>query len=357
MKKFSLVFLMLAASLASCVQGKGKTSDIDRVVPSSVEMKGASFKILQLTDIHFSYSTNIKHEGGFLTSSVNYANPDLIVITGDSLLNASKGVADSLFSLFDSWKTPYYFLFGNHELQGFYSESWLMNKIYTSQYCWNSLMGSTSKSGHTDSVLNLQKNGKTFFQVYSLDTHSSVNINGTYYYDSLKQDQIEWYENEAIKAKESNGGIAVPSLGFMHIPLWEIVDAYMNDEREIIGEIHEKATYKKVPALTERLGSPLPFCPAREYAGFFPKAELYGMKGIFFGHDHSNDWVGEYHNIAIGYGVKADRELYYSVSSEGKDMIGGALYTIKEDASYSIKHFYLDYNDYSLTYEKEVNRA
>lgn len=357
MKKACFAFLVFAISLASCAQNGASASQRDRTSPSSMEFNGSSFKILQLTDIHFSYSTNIKHEGEFLTHSVKYADPDLIVITGDSLLNASKGVVDSLFSIFDSWKIPFYFLFGNHELQGFYSESWLMNKIYASEYCWNSSMGSTSKSGHTDSVLNLQKDGKTIFQVYSLDTHSSTNINGVYYYDNLKQDQIDWYESEAKKAKDNNGGVNVPSLGFMHIPLWEIVDAYIENKGGIIGEIHEKATYKKVPALTKKLGSPLPFCPAGEYAPFFPKAEEYGMKGIFFGHDHSNDWVGEYHNIALGYGVKADRELYYSVSSEGKDMIGGALYTVKEDASYSIKHFYLDYHDYSLTYEKEVNRA
>ncbi len=352
MKRHFVFPLIILLALTGCSNAASKEKD----PITAMDFNGGSFKVLQLTDIHFTYSTNIKRESSFITANVSYANPDLIVITGDSLLNASKGTANELFAMFDSWEKPYYFLFGNHELQGFYSESWLMEKIYGSKYCLNAKMGATSSSGHTDNVLNLKKNGKTIFQIYTLDTHNSTNINGTYYYDNLKDDQIAWYEKEAKKAKEENGGTVIPSLGFMHIPLWEIVDAYLNNKEGIIGEIHESATYKKVPELVEKLGAPLPFCPSGKYAPFFPKAKKYGMKGIFFGHDHSNDWVGEYENVALGYGVKSDRQLYFSVSNQGNEMIGGALYTIKEDASYSIKHFFRNYETLKIVEEKEVFR-
>ena len=353
MKSKKLILLTTLLALTSC-SGTITSPKNDRA--SSLTLNGDSFKVLQLTDIHFTYSTNLERESSFITASVNYANPDLIVVTGDSMLNASKGVVDALFSMFDSWKKPYYFIFGNHELQGFYSESWLMSKIYSSDYCLNVKMGTTSTSGHCDNVLNITKDDKTFFQIYTLDTHNSDNIGGTYYYDYIKNDQIEWYEKEAKKAKENNDGINVPSLGFIHIPLWEVVDAYVANKNGIIGEIHESATFKKAPEIVEKAGGPVPFFPSVTYAPFFPKAQEYGMKGIFFGHDHSNDWVGEYNGVAIGYGVKADRQLYYGVSNKGNEMIGGALYTIKDDASYSIKHFYLDYETHKVNEEKEVNR-
>lgn len=355
MKKKTLFVFSLLATLTSCSLPKEKEG-IDRSIAQSLNFKESSFKILQLTDIHFSSSTDIKHESEFISASVSYADPDLIMVTGDSLLNATKGIADALFSMLDSWRTPYYFLFGNHDLQGFYSESWLLRKIYSSEFCLNSYMGATSKCGHSDSVINLKKDDKTIFQVYSFDSHSNVNIDGVYYYDYLREDQIDWYVEEAEKAKERNGGSYIPSLGFLHIPLWESVDAYLNNKEGLLGEIHKKFTYKKIPELTEKMGGPIPFCPGVKNLGFFEKANSRGMKGIFFGHDHDNDWVGEYRGTAIGYGVKTDRELFYGVSNAGYDMIGGAVYTVKDDASYSIKHFFLDYEDYSLTYEKEIER-
>lgn len=348
--------LGVAVLLTACASANRVDKDSSMLeTPKSMEI-GSSFKLLQLTDIHFSYATDIAHESTFLSKTVEYASPDLIVITGDSLLNASKTIAETLFSLIDSWQIPYYYILGNHDLQGFYSESWLLNKLYASEYCLNSEYGATSKSGRTDSVLNLQKNGKTIFQIYSLDSHSVTNIDGVYCYDYLKDDQIEWYVNETERAKEENGGYYVPSIGFIHIPLWEIVDAYIANNEGIIGEIHKNFAYKKVPELSEKLGSPLPFCPGAKNSGFFEASSSRGMKGIFFGHDHNNDWVGEYKGVAIGYGVKSGRELFYGVNNKGLDMIGGALYTIKDDASYSIKHFYLSDEDYSLTHEEETNR-
>ncbi len=353
-KKTVLLFLSLIA-LVSCSANK-ESGRIDRTISQCLNFGETSFKVLQLTDIHFSCATDIRHESEFIGASVKYADPDLIMITGDSLLNASKWVADALFSMIDGWRIPYYYLLGNHDLQGFYSESWLMNKIYASDYCLNSYAGSTSKSGKTDNVINLQKDGKTIFQIYSFDSHSIINIDGAYYYDYLKEDQIEWYIDEAENAKSGNDGAYVPSLGFVHIPLWEIVDAYSNEKSGLIGEIHKGFTYKKIPELVEKLGGPIPFCPQKMNTGFFENAQKRSMKGIFFGHDHNNDWVGEYKDVAIGYGVKSGKELFYGVSNNGQDMIGGALYTVKEDGAYSIKHFYLSDDDYSLAYEEEVSR-
>ncbi len=356
MSKKNFLIFVAAISISSCSLRK-EGGKINRDTSQSLNFVGSTFKVLQLTDIHFSTATDVRKESRFLTASVNYASPDLIMVTGDSLLNATKGVANTLFSLFDSWSIPYYFLFGNHDLQGFYSESWLLSKIYASEYCLNSYAYSTSKSGMSDNLVNLKKDGKTIFQVYSFDSHSVININGIYYYDYLKEDQIEWYVDEAEKGKDANGGSYIPSIGFVHIPLWEIVDAYLNDEKGLVGEIHKRFTYKKISELSDKMGGPIPFCPQKVNTGFFSQASSRGMKGIFFGHDHDNDWVGEYNGVAIGYGVKADKELFYGVSNNGYEMTGGALYTINSDASYSIKHFFLDSSDYSLTYEKEIKRA
>lgn len=352
MKKKAFLFLA-ALALTSC--SGTSSSKIDRTTNKSAELN-ASFKVLQLTDLHFTYSTDVKKVSKFVTASVAYANPDLIVVTGDSLYNTSKGVVNSLFNMLESWKIPYYFLFGNHEFQGSYSESWFMSKLYSTEYCYNTKKGINGESGYSDDVFTLTKNGKPFFQIYTFDTHNSINIDGVTYYDTIKDDQIDFYEREAKKAKEQNAGINVPSLGFLHIPQWEIVDAYISNKNGILGELHESG-YSKIPELTEKNGgNPLPFYVSYKKTSFFEKAKNLGMKGMFYGHDHANDWVGEYQGVAIGYGVKATRELQYGKTNAGYDMIGGSLYTIKSDATYAIKHFYIDYDNLASVNAKEVNR-
>ena len=81
----------------------------------------------------------------------------------------------------------------------------------------------------------------------------------------------------------------------------------------------------------------------------FAKMSEHNGKGVFFGHDHVNDFIAEYSleatspKIAIGYGLKTGDGLYFQ---EG--MIGGTLSEIAVDGSV---HFTRCYQSYQDSYE------
>jgi predicted MPP superfamily phosphohydrolase len=50
------------------------------------------FKILQLTDLHFGIESNLKVQFKFVKESIDEANPDLIILTGDNFMYGTKGI-------------------------------------------------------------------------------------------------------------------------------------------------------------------------------------------------------------------------------------------------------------------------
>ena len=69
-----------------------------------IAMEREDFRILQLTDIHWSLSTNIPRQKDYMDILVEHSDPDLIVITGDALFTATKNIATMLYDYIDSLK-------------------------------------------------------------------------------------------------------------------------------------------------------------------------------------------------------------------------------------------------------------
>lgn len=87
--------------------------------------------------------------------------------------------------------------------------------------------------------------------------------------------QIDWFIAE-------NKRHPYPSLLFLHIPLPEYNDALKG---KIFGEKHED------------------ICSPRLNSGLFTALKESGQViGVFAGHDHENDFIGTYYDIALGYG-------------------------------------------------------
>ena len=57
--------------------------------PDSIEVEGEEFKILQLTDLHYHLPHKTKETDNIVKTLVAENDPDMIVITGDSVFNPS----------------------------------------------------------------------------------------------------------------------------------------------------------------------------------------------------------------------------------------------------------------------------
>jgi len=292
------------------------------------------FKILQMTDIHLANKDDRSRQYKFMRETINQANPDLIVVTGDSFTFADKVVAKELFAFFDEFGCKWTITLGNHDEQCYFSVDWLTDYL-------NSLSKSNESnclfidhqdddiSGNANFAINLMDGSTIKEQIIIMDSNR-YNYGEYVGYDYIKENQIEWYESIVNYTKEQNGGSLVKSLLFFHIPLpewddaWKAYEEGSSDAILICGEKNEKS------------------CPPDVNSGFFDKIlELNSTDGIFVGHDHKNDFILKYKGIYLGYGVDATDRIYFE-----SDMLGGTVITVKNDNSLEFNLILRDVSEY-----------
>lgn len=320
---FSGVLMM---SLSACSY-RNVSHDISEYILET-EYSGGDYRILQLTDIHLGDKDNYQTHFDFMDLTIKEANPDLIVVTGDLFTFASKSTAKRLFDYLDSHGAKWTVTFGNHDEQCNFSVDWLTKTL--NEYGKNCLFKDIQDDdvqGNANFAINLMQGNHVFEQLIIMDSNR-YNFGGYFGYDYFKDNQIEWYEKLVRYTKEKNGGI-VDSLMFYHIPLPEIDEAWDK------AEAGDPLAIKKYGEKGETT------CPPEHNSGFFDVIEKEGStKGMYFGHDHVNNFIVNYKNIDFAYGVKSTDRVYY-----GDSMLGGRVITLKSDHS-------LEYQDYYHTYEE-----
>lgn len=307
------------------------------------------FRVMQLTDIHWSFDTNVEKQKAYLTHIATTIKPDFIMITGDCLLDANEAIANALYDTFESWGIPYGITWGNHDRQGLFSPAWMSSRAAKGSHSYYREVNDTLM-GRSNYLINLvDGSGATKWQIYSFDSNSYADGGAfSYQYDYIRDDQVAWYKEEADLA-EKTAGKAVPSLAYFHIPLWEWEYGKESLEKNdgkvtaSFGEIREKSTVS-----VKGLADDMKFWVGATHSGIFDEALRHAMKGMFCGHDHANDWNITYQGITIGYGVKSGRELYYGVSENGYDMTGCAVTTLHDDGTFELEHhFFQDEGGYT----------
>lgn len=301
-KKYTLGLAMVGLSL--CATGcnpdvadrTSTTSDKDNpylseiVVDRDINKKGQEIKILQFTDIHWNTQTDYQLQQTFMRSCIEKANPDLVVLTGDNMLNATKQLAnkaneelhetakkrheqakkgvESIVPIRDengdfldkdghivtSYKDaakekirPMYFSYtwGNHDKQGSYSRPWLNDLAQSSPYSVYRDPGvwGDEINGEGNCIIDFKVNNKTkaklgdeeevAWRVYCVDSHANHNDYGHYGYQNIRPNQIRWLEDQAMDLKEKQGEL-VPSSEYHHICPWEFAEAFYKDNGAIV---------------------------------------------------------------------------------------------------------------------------
>ena len=339
-----LLFAAAVFSLTGCSAYRDVPSDVGRVAYSVEAYRTTmqyyeDFKILQLTDLHLGIETDLGHQLSVVRDAVRKEKPDLIILTGDNFMYASKGVVRSLISTLNeecrilSEKrggrlTKFTMTFGNHDNQGDYSRYYI-NEIISSyatedgretadgkyaafvDYEDDNLFGLTNF--YIDLVDDRDKPRDSVnvkYRLHIIDSNSYHFVGPDYDYDVIHDEQLNHavsiYEN-ATADKDYIG------LAFFHIPLHEYMEAYeqflaADDKSEVgQGEFREGVLY------------------AYENNGSYAKLKDANIVGFFCGHDHINhgDFIYNAHSedvadrAVFSYGVKSTDQLYHDT-----DMIG-----------------------------------
>jgi len=132
---------------------------------------------------------------------------------------------------------------------------------------------------------------KIIFRLWFVDSGDSDCL-GVTGYDCVKNDQIEWLRSENAKIPDSD-----PSKGkgflFVHIPMYEYINLYNNDE--FYGTKGEDIC-----------------CWSLNTGLFSAMKEANIAEWVTVGHDHNNDYYGNYNGINLAYGRKTGYGSYSS---------------------------------------------
>lgn len=247
-----------------------------------------AFKIVQFTDIHWK-SNKIGNETNLATirDVLDREQPDLVVFTGDIVLSKhydkdvlTKGWSEVTAPLRER-KIKWVATLGNHDSEGDVPRESLYNFIINLPYNINSKVETRD---FVLPVLTLDKKLSSALYIFDSGEYAKRGEPGKYAW--IKREQINNYKQVSDQLKDKNNGNAIPSLAFFHIPLPEY--AIMKEELRdngLLGHCNEKE------------------CSPVINSGLFAAMRLQGdVMGVFCGHDHNNDYIGEYYNIALAYG-------------------------------------------------------
>lgn len=286
---FTLICTVLI-SLSACSQ-----SDTDL----KFNNKG-KFKIIQITDTHFIVDDNASDVvPALLNEVIDAEKPDLIVFTGDMVWknkNKTAKALDALFAPVIAKEIPWAYVFGNHDDEADMSRSQIMDFVSSMPYCL-AVAGDESISGIGNYVLEVKskKSDKLATVLYCMDSHAYSNLKDVKGYAWFEFDQIDWYRKQSAKYTLQNGGKPFPALAFFHIPLAEYPEMKAAKRDELIGSKDEDE------------------CNGKINTGMFAAMRIAGdVMGTFVGHDHDNDYIGKWYDIALAYGRYSGGNTVYN---------------------------------------------
>lgn len=256
-----------------------------------------------------------------LDNAYDALRPDLVLFTGDNilgnhLLDARIGDAqvaggksatleimrDSIHNIvapLEKRGIPFAMIYGNHDDRNDVSKREQADIYRSYKGC---LPMNNSRNGLDDDTYNItvfpSEGDKPLFNIWMLDS-AWYDKKEDVCYERIKPETVEWYKKTAAQLKDLNGGNAVPSLMFLHIPLPEIenlIEPCMPDECGAV-KTHKMGWCRLRPDITRGVMSEYPSV-LEDSAGLFDAVlECGDVKGIVSGHDHVNCFEGKYMGV------------------------------------------------------------
>lgn len=342
MKKAKILPILMLSTL--CFSCSHTTSYSVRDYRTTMKFHD-NFKIMQLTDLHLGIESDLVEQLTFISNSIDYADPDLIILTGDNFMYSTKGIVNQLLKTLNnkckelSSKhkdriTKFAITYGNHDNQGDYHRYYInsqVKKYVTSDgdevkdhkyaafidFQDDDLDGLTNY--YIDLVDDQSKNEDTVdvkYRIHIIDsnTYHFIPSGLEYNYDVIYESQLEHVEkiyNEATKDKDYVG------LSFFHIPFAQYEEAI------------EQYNSSSNPSLVGQGLINEPVADPYKDNNSFERLRKSNIVSYNVGHDHMNafDIIYNYEDASIdnkailSYGVKSTNQLYHDVGMIGYKII------------------------------------
>jgi predicted MPP superfamily phosphohydrolase len=264
-------------------------------LPILLEVESDQLKILQITDLHLAYGIDHRDRRTYklIEAMAKSEDFDLIVVTGDITMSPHAPMLFRNFIRFmESLKTPWTFIFGNHETD-FHTYGHFLKQIRNTEYLHFKVGPKIEDGGVGNFHIEFQNQGHTIYKAYFLDSKAErkdfTEEEGEY--DYLSVAQVSWYESHASLD-------TVESIVFMHMPLRQ----YILVGDDYVGFFKEKKVYAQGVD-----------------TGFFDAMLLHQKsKAVFVGHDHKNDFYFFIQGIMLAYGRATGFNAYGILERGGR---------------------------------------
>ena len=303
-----IAFIIVASILISYAVFPYKKGEVEKANAIELQENGV-LRVLQLTDLHLTaipWSKQDKQTIKWVKQAVKYSRADVVAVTGDAVgsLNPFRMRDKALIELaevFEEAEVYWMYTFGNHDgewSQATGKEVKEHNQNQGKEELYDLLKGYKyllMQKGDTDGVGNyvedvVDGDGNVVYGLVNMDSQArNFDENGEKMstYRGLTENQTVWYERE-IKALEERAGKSVRSSLFMHVPLYEFTDAWLNNKH--VGDF---------PAINTEGQC---YAPDKN-SGFYQKMkELGSTDFVTVGHDHDFNWLIKYEDVYFSYG-------------------------------------------------------
>ena len=350
-RKFIIILLLtsLILNLVGCVADKTSETE-ENIYPSDAYRTTMQyyddFKILQLADLHLGIESDVALQIEIVKKAIRSECPDLIILTGDNFMYATKGVVNYLVKALNEEcrllteergrLTKFTLTFGNHDNQGDYSRYYI-NEVVS---CYATLDGREVLDGKFAAFIDFEDDnifGLTNFYIdlvddvasspdtvdvkyrlHIIDSNTYHYLGSKYGYDVIHNSQLSHVQNiyETATADKDYIGMA-----FFHIPFFEYQDAYNqfieSDNPEKLGQgkflegvLHPYENNGSFSSL--RAANIISFVCGHDHINY----------GDFIYHPSENDFYG---SAILSYGVKSTNQLYHNT-----EMIGYKTITLRD---------------------------
>ncbi len=237
--------------------------------------KDGTFKIVQFTDMHYKHGDPKSDTTLMLIPRIlDTEKPDMVIFTGDIVTGAVQEGWDAVTKFVIDRKIPFAVTLGNHDHEQGVTREEIADIVTSYPFNINRL---------------------------SEISHGRVMDNVIPVYSSLKP---LWYREQSIHYTVKNNFHPLPALAYFHIPLPEYKLAFDDEKNIRYGERKEDE------------------CPPGLNSGmFFSMKEMGDIMGTFVGHDHVNDYIVNYHGIALTYGHFSGWKTTYTPEINGARIV------------------------------------
>lgn len=270
-------------------------SNRPKPVAMPLRFKEGKLRIAQLTDIHWRPGSEKSEKNpDTILKVLEMEKPDVVILTGDVVTHQpAKEGWRSVVEMMEASGIPFAVTMGNHD-----AENWSEDSIY--HYLSKSRLfigekGPETLSGTGNYILPVyasEGTEKVKALLYCMDSNDYTKDAEKFgNYAWIEWNQIAWYREQSRRYAAQNNGQPLPALAFFHIGVPEF--KHIQDRSDMYGHLGENGGFPKINS-----------------GMFNAMIEQGDVMGVFVGHDHDNDYIGQEYGIALAYGRVSGHDAY-----------------------------------------------